>query len=288
MGVMNACLRLGRMLAALAPWVVASVAVAVSGLALVRRFVPLAVLRENNDVVGNYLQTLSTIFAVLLAAVVYMVWGQFNETRSVVAKEANEVMDLARILRDFPDDLRAPLERALLGYVDRALADEWQALARCDDEPLRRGWELLDEMWANLRGFEPPTEGMTVVFTDARARLNDLGDLRTHRITSSRQRVPAALWILLSIGTVAMVASTYLMGVESFLLHAFMAGSIAGALSHVLYLVWDLDNCFKGYFRVHTTPFLRVREAMLRNAESTSATASDARTAHRTVPLSAR
>jgi hypothetical protein len=248
------------------------VALAVGCLWLVRRFVPLEVLRENNDVVGNYLQTLSTIFAVLLAAVVYMVWGQYNETRVVVASEANEAMDLARGIRDFPDELRVPLERGLLGYVDRALDGEWTALARCDDEPLRRGWEHLDEMWAALRGFEPSSEGMSVAFADVRERLNDLGDLRTQRVVSSRQRVPAALWILLSIGTVVMVASTFLMGVESLGLHAFMAGSIAGALSHVLYLVWDLDNCFKGYFRVHPTPFLRVREALLRHARPRLAT----------------
>jgi hypothetical protein len=260
MRVMNACIRFAKSLAALLPWVVVSVLLAVGALALVRSAVPLAVLRENSDVVGNYLQTLSTIFSILLAFVVYMVWGQFNDTRAYVDREANEAMDLWRAIRGFPDSIRVPFESELLAYLDCILDGEWEALARCQDGPLKHGWELLDEMWKTLRTFEPPSEGMSALYSDARERLNDLGDLRTYRITSSRQRVPISLWMLLYLGTLVMVLSTYLMAVESFALHAFMAGSIAGALSHVLYLIWDLDNCFKGYFHVQTTPYRRVRD----------------------------
>jgi hypothetical protein len=260
MRLVNACIRLAKSLAALLPWVVVSVLIAVGALALVRSAVPLEVLQRNNDVVGNYLQTLSTIFAVLLAFVVYMVWSQFNDARAYVDREANEAMDLWRAIRSFPDAIRAPLEAGLLAYLDSVLDGEWEALARCQDGPLKHGWELLDQMWRTLRTFDPESEGMSALYSDARQRLNDLGDLRTYRITSSRQRVPVSLWILLYMGTIVMVFASYLMAVESFALHAFMAGSIAGALSHVLYLIWDLDNCFGGYFRVQTTPYRRVRD----------------------------
>src|SRR5262245_45238456 len=63
-----------------------AIGLALSGLYLVRRLVPAALLRESNDVVGNYLQTLGTVYAVLLAFVVFVVWSQFNEARSHVER----------------------------------------------------------------------------------------------------------------------------------------------------------------------------------------------------------
>ena len=42
---------------------------------------------------GNYLQTVGTIYAVLLAFVVFVVWQQHNDTRSAVESEANELSD---------------------------------------------------------------------------------------------------------------------------------------------------------------------------------------------------
>src|SRR5207244_2747840 len=51
---------------AVSPWIVRAVVLTLGGLWLMRRFVPVAVLRESNDAVGNYLQTIGTIYAVLL------------------------------------------------------------------------------------------------------------------------------------------------------------------------------------------------------------------------------
>ena len=68
--------------------VIACVAVALLGLVGVRSLFPEDVLEASNDVVGNYYQTLGTVYAVLLAFVVFVVWGQFNDARSAVAEEA--------------------------------------------------------------------------------------------------------------------------------------------------------------------------------------------------------
>jgi hypothetical protein len=63
----------------LLPWVIGSSFAAVLGLRAVRALVPPARLAPSNDVVGNYLQTLGGIYAVLLAFVVFVVWQQFND-----------------------------------------------------------------------------------------------------------------------------------------------------------------------------------------------------------------
>jgi hypothetical protein len=81
-------------------------ALALAGLLLVRYLVPASWLHANNEVAGNYLQTLGTIYAVLLAFVVFVVWQQHNDTRCAVGNEANELADFCRVIRALPGTQR--------------------------------------------------------------------------------------------------------------------------------------------------------------------------------------
>ena len=41
-----------------------------------------------------------------------------------------------------------------------------------------------------------------------------------------------------------------------------MTAALAGAISHVLYVIEDLDGCFDGHWQVPRTPFERVSRQM--------------------------
>src|SRR5262245_59747342 len=80
--------------------------VAVLGLWLARMGLDQTALRASNNEVGNCIQALGTIYAVVAAFVVYVVWGQFNDARTQVEREASEVADLFRLADGFDDDDR--------------------------------------------------------------------------------------------------------------------------------------------------------------------------------------
>ena len=110
---------IGRTIAALSRPVVGSMALAVGGLVLFRGVAPFEVLRESNDVVGNYLQTLGSIYAVLLAFVMFVVWTQFNDARANVEREANELLDLYRTARGLPEPTRGQVQASALALRRR-------------------------------------------------------------------------------------------------------------------------------------------------------------------------
>ena len=241
------------------PSIGATIALALVGLVLVRRLVPAATLRAANDVTGNYLQTLGTIYAVLLAFVVFVVWQQFNDTREHVEREANELLDLVRVAKGLPREVHAPLVDRARAYVEAVLAREWAAMARGDDAGLEQTAQLLDGMWDSLVAYEPASECHGALHDVALQGFNELSDARSNRLTSSRMRIPLALRLLLWWGAVIVIASMYLFAVDSFVLHACMTAALAGAISHVLYVIHDLDDCFGGDFQVPRTSFERLR-----------------------------
>jgi len=254
-------------LLALLPTVVGSIGAAEIGLVLSRWCLSPETLRASNDVVGNYLQTLGTVYAVLLAFVVFVVWTQFNEARTHVETEATELHDLVRTARGLPDRLCAEIHGYARRYVDAVLEREWDAMAKSDDRILDSGWLLLDDLWAVIRSIEPATESQKALHAETLARFNDLCDARTRRLTSSRLRIPLALRILLYSGACATVGSMYLFAVDSYAIHAVITGALAGAVSHVLYVVADLDNCFSGAWSVPSAPLQRVRKYLLECAQ---------------------
>jgi hypothetical protein len=241
-------------------WIGGAILLAIAGLVIVRRCVPAEVLRGSADAVGTYLQTLGTIYAVLLAFVVFVVWQQFNDARAHVESEANELMDLVRTVKGLPSEVRTPLLEQATAYVQRVLGPEWAAMVHGDDQVLEEGGRVLDRMWDGLVAYEPCSECHKSLYEEALARFNDLSDRRSNRISSSGLRIPVGLRLLIYAGAAMTVGSMYLFAIDSVVVHALMTGALAGAISHLLYVISDLDDCFSGDWQVSPYPFERVRE----------------------------
>jgi hypothetical protein len=253
-----------RTLAALTPPVVGTMLAAVAGLLLARATIDHRTLAAAGDAIGNHLQTLGTVYAVLLAFVVVVVWQQFNDARQQVENEANELIDLYRTAAGLPAPERQRLQAQLRGYVDTVLDTEWSAMVHGDSAAMDAAGHLLDDAWDALHPFDPERECEKALFAESLARFNDLSDARAQRLTSARTRMPLALRFLMYIGAALVTGTTYLLWIEPFWLHAIVTASLAGAVSHVIYVIEDLDNAFAGDWQVAREAFARARAFMTR------------------------
>jgi len=226
---------------------------ALLGLYLVRFVAPASWLRANNEVAGNYLQTLGTIYAVLLAFVVFVVWQQHNETRCAVENEANKLSDLYRIMQALPGTQR--VQDCVRTYGRVVVDEEWADMARgrCS----WRAGQALEDVWQALQGVEPGGGREEALYAEALARFNDLSDGRSHRLYCSLLRLPPSLWVLLLTNGGLVVGSMWIFGLESFGAHALMTVALAGSIAFILFLVADMDNPFWGAWQVGPEAFER-------------------------------
>ena len=243
---------------------IASMLVAVIGLFLVRCLAPASWLHANNEVAGNYLQTVGTIYAVLLAFVVFVVWQQHNDTRSAVESEANELADFCRTIQVLPGT--QPVRDAIQKYCKVVVDEEWKDMAR--GRWSREAERALEEIWHALQAVEPRTKREEALYAEALARFNDLSDARSHRLHCSLLRLPPSLWVLLLTNGGLVVGSMWIFGLESFSAHALMTVALAGSIAFILFLVADLDNPFWGSWRIRPNAFQRALGNGL-NQEST-------------------
>jgi hypothetical protein len=232
---------------------VASMLVSLVGLALVRWLAPTRWLHANNEVAGNYLQTLGTIYAVLLAFVVFVVWQQHNETRSAIEKEANELSDFYRIIQALPETQR--VQDCIRAYGQIVIDEEWTDMAR--GLWSKKAGQTLEGIWQALQGVTPRSGRDEALYAEALARFNDLSDARSDRLHCSLLRLPLSLWVLLFTNGALVVGSMWIFGLESFSAHALMTVALAGSIAFILFLVADLDNPFWGSWRIAPDAFRR-------------------------------
>jgi hypothetical protein len=254
--------RLGTFLR-LTPVVAGACALSVAGLVAFRSVTSIKALLPAANEMGNYLQTVGGIYAVLLAFVVYVVWGQFNEVRGYIDREASALVDLHRSATALAPDTRAAIHEGLLEYINAVLRDEWTAMARRDEAAIQRVGESLDRVWLAIHACVPASDCQHVVYGEVLSRFNDVTDLRASRLSAARTRIPLVMKILLYTGGVLVTASMYLVAIPQFWLHAGVTAALAGAIAHILYLIADLDDPFEGDGHVSKNPYERARESFV-------------------------
>jgi len=128
-----------------------------------------------------------------------------------------------------------------------------------DEVAIDRIGHKLDEVWVALHRCKPIGCQHEVLYGEALARFNDVNDLRTNRLTAANFRVPLTMKLLLYSGAVILIGSMYLVYIPDLWLHGLVTAALGGAIAHVLYLIHDLDDAFRGNLQVDKAPYERAR-----------------------------
>lgn len=233
-----------------------SVLIAHLGLHLVRRKVPLPVLETQHEVAGFIIGVLGAIYAVLLAFVVVVVWNQFEDAKSTVEKEANQLHDLARIAQGFSDPARQRMLEGLRAYTQIVVDDEWNTMS--EGKASQKAQAAMEDLWKIYREIDPQTNRENALYGESLDRLSDVSDSRRLRIYASSDDIPLVIQVILWGGGLITIAFTYFFGVKSIRSQALMTMALSGEVAFILFLIVALDNPFHGYLRVTPEPMQQV------------------------------
>ena len=230
-----------------------SMALSVIGLVLVRRYVGVDWLRRHHELAGYYFLMIGTLYAVLVAFAIYVVWSAFKDAATNLEHEATEVADLSRLSMAMPDDLRRNITSALMEYLNAVSQDEFPAMeeGRVSD----RTWAAVQRLWDVFRDAQIDTPKLQGYFNESLKHLTLLSDYRRTRLFASHGTVPDILWCLLSVGGVLLVGFTYFVGHESLWSQAGMTACLAGLLAFCMFLIVNLNRPYSGVARVTPEPF---------------------------------
>jgi Protein of unknown function (DUF4239) len=228
-------------------------AVAVIGVLLMRRRINHAALARYNNVASAVFSIVGTLFAVLLAFVVIVVWESQDKADERAALEAGVLGDLMRDAGLFPDPERTELRNELREYGQAVIDEEWPAMAK--GESSSHVWDVLNRLFESFSRLKPTTPREINFHSEMLTRLNELSDHRRLRLLSVGSKVPPLLWAVLIIGALITVGFSYFLGVEGGRAHALMTAALAAMIALTLYLIFAMNRPFAGTLRVTPEAF---------------------------------
>lgn len=235
--------------------IVASV-LALTGLFLMRRSVRITTLESHHEVGGIIYCTVGTIYAVLIAFVVVVVYDQYRESNLRVGQEAAMLVRVKRNCEAFPDSIHRRTERLMVSYSRSMIDDEFPAMAQGRLSP--RTEQIYDSLWALYYHYRPADDDERLWYAEVIDKLNELGEARRMRIQSLDFGVPAAMWAILYCGAVLTIGYCYLFGTKRALPHAVMVVILTLSILLVLILIEALDHPYWGLIRVSDASFREI------------------------------
>lgn len=235
-------------------WVSVVVGISVGGLLLFRRVVGPSRLEHGHAVSATMFQLAGTLYAVLVAFVVVVVWEQFSDAEDASGHEAAAIADLLRDSAALPPESRSEVERSLVAYT-RSVVDSEFPRMRHGEQVAEQSDELI-AVWDSYLQVQPVTRNEIAFFDHAIVRLNDLTAFRKMRVSTSDASVPGELWVLLVGGGGVVMTFTFLSGTRDRLVHITGVGLTAALLSFVMYLIFALEHPYVGKLSVQPAPYV--------------------------------
>ncbi len=230
-----------------------SMLLAVAGLVMVQRLMPLEVREAHNAAIGIVYAALYVMFGMMVGFSAYLVLSKYISSQNIVESEAGSVEELYWLAENLPEPDQARIQDLTISYAQTTIDEEWPMMEQGQTSP--RAAALGDELRRNVQSFEPDTNAEQALYAQGLERIHDLDEDREVRILHVREGIPPILWlVLISLG-INTVIFTYFVGMKSYRLHIAAVAALAGAIALILFTIGVLDRPFGPGWRVDPDAF---------------------------------
>jgi len=214
------------------------------GTYLFNKYIRIAVLRSHNEVTGFLFFAIASFYALLLSFVVFVVWGQLNETRSNVAKEGSSAMGLYRDIKFYPDTVESKqLMGVYLDFVYNVIDEEFPNM-ECM-KPSQKTPEAFNKVFYKMERLNPKNSFQIQLVAEMFNHLNELAAYRGQR-TAGETEIPAPIWLPMIVGAFITLICAMMLDIEHTRLHAILNSLLGMFIGMILFIIILLDHPYTG------------------------------------------
>jgi RsiW-degrading membrane proteinase PrsW (M82 family) len=203
--------------------------------------------------IGALLQIIGTLYSVVYAFAIYVIWGQFTAVENEIQKESGALKDLLLFSQRLKEPVREPIVRAVKTYARGVAETEWSALAAGE------GTDKTDKQFSavisSVTEVKPEDDTERILYQQLLEIANQASAHRDERLALSVKRMPRTLLVF-----VTLTAAMILFLLFFFPFRNIALGLVSIAITTMLlffanFVLTDLDNPFEGTWNVGSAPF---------------------------------
>lgn len=241
------------------------VSLALAGLFLVRRLVPLPVLESANAVTGITYAATYVLYGITLAFSLYLGNQEASDARETVEREAGSLEGIAEIAQQLPQDERDRIQELVESYARVVVEEEWPSMSRgAKSQESPRAEAILDDLQRSILGSEPDTSAGQALYSQGITLASDIEEEREIRWLHSRQDSHRLLWYVLVTGGVITVLHSVFFGTRVVWLQGLSVAALTTVVVLVLSATYQLQAPFAGNVRVEPDAFEEVLSTIQR------------------------
>jgi hypothetical protein len=239
---------------------VLAVLLAVAGLLLAQRHIPLEFRKAHNDTLSLIYTALYVTFGAIVGFTAFMVLDKYIDSQKTAANEAADVIQIYQLANSFPQAQRDQIQQLARSYTQEVVDEEWPLMRK--GQSSSRADELLKEISGSIQDFEPSTDSERAAYTQELSRVNDLTQDRSVRLLHLYTGLPPILGIALGVLATIIVIFTFFIGMENVSLHRWAVVTLVVAFALIFCTIYALDAPFGPGFRVGPDMFEHALNAM--------------------------
>src|SRR5437588_4122781 len=241
-----------------------------AGLYLVRRKYSAEVLKENHEVAAIIFNAFGLFYGVMVAFVVFVTWGGYDDATKNLQMEASEALDIFNSAKGFPEPANKIIQQRLRDYVASVYNDEVKRMSQGQISLYSGGAHAkLTPLFYQMDEQSIPNREL---YAESLRRLNNLAQYRRLRIFAGNNTVPSVIWLVLLVGGVTTVAYTFFFGMKNIKAQYTITTALTVTITLILFLIYVLDHPFTGTSKVSMQPLKEVMEIMQKDEATLSST----------------
>lgn len=222
---------------------------------LVRKYVHVSFLQKHHEVAFIIFLQEGVIYGVLLAFVVSVVWGQFNDVGEEMEREVSNLLVVAQLTPVLPEALRVNMQSDMRDYMQSVLNQEWKTMYYGQSNAESR--VLIDHLQTIFLEYKPQNIAEVAVYSEILRHLSEAREARRIRLFHSALSVPSVIWVILIGMGMMVIALPLFFGMEHRWPQALLTGCLTAMITSLLLLIILLDNPFGENLQVDNAAFVQ-------------------------------
>jgi hypothetical protein len=203
--------------------------------------------------IGALLQIIGTLYSVVYAFAIYVIWGQFTSVENEIQKESGALKDLLLFSQRLKETVREPVVRAVKTYARGVAETEWDALSAGQDT--EKTDKLFSTVISSVTEVKSEDDTERILYQRLLEIANQASAHRDERLALGVKRMPQTLLVF-----VKLTAAMILFLLFFFPFRNLALGLVAVAITTMVlffahFVLTDLDNPFEGTWNVGSAPF---------------------------------
>jgi hypothetical protein len=214
------------------------------GVALARPVVQARLGERHHDVVVPLFLTTATMYAVVVAFMVVIVWQRYSDAGTADLRESTVLVTLYRETLGIPEPLAGSLRADLRAYTAAVIDQELPAQRRGETSAAAQG--SLDRLFGRSVGRPSQQGDLPEVYQEFLSNLSTLAELRAARVLTSRSNLPGILTFGLVAGGVLTIANSTLFVMQRRALQIVAAALMGAMIGVLLFVILVLNQPYAG------------------------------------------